>query len=364
MTDASAYDILIKRDALAQTQLAPHAVTPEPADGHVTAKIDAFALTANNVTYAAYGEAMAYWQFFPVSDDKKDFGRVPVWGFAQVIASAHPGIAVGERLYGYWPMGTHLDLEPTRVGPSGFVDATPHRAGLAAAYNRYSRVANAPGYRADAEDLQMLFQPLFATSFLLDDFFAENNSFGATRVFLSSASSKTAIGLAHLLHRRGGHTVVGLTSPGNVAFCESLGCYDTVVAYDAISEIEPTTRAIYADFAGAAGVTNPLHELLGDNLAYSCRIGAAHWDAGADTPPSAGPKREFFFAPEYMRQRAEIWGPGGFEKRLAAAWTPFIDTAKTWLKVEHSAGPDAVQSVWRDLVANRVDPRIGYVLAP
>jgi len=364
MTNASAYDILIKRDALAQTQIAPRAAGGEPAAGRIIAKIDAFALTANNVTYAAYGEAMAYWNFFPTTDEQQGFGRVPVWGFANVIASNHPDIAVGERLYGYWPMGTHLELEPAHVNPAGFVDAAPHRAELAAVYNRYSRVANAPGYRADAEDLQMLFQPLFATSFLLDDFFAENNSFGAQRAFLSSASSKTAIGLAHLLHQRGGSQVIGLTSPGNAAFCEGLGCYDSVVTYDAIGDLEQTPRAIYADFAGDAAITNPLHERLGDNLAYSCRIGAAHWDAGDDTAPSAGPKREFFFAPEYIRQRSEVWGPGGFEKRLAVAWTPFIDTAKTWLKVEHSAGPEAVQAVWRDLVANRVDPRTGYVLAP
>ena len=49
-------------------------------------------------------------------------------------------------------------------------------------------------------DYQALLRPLFMLSFLVDDFLAENEFYGARRVMLSSASSKTAFGLAHLLH--------------------------------------------------------------------------------------------------------------------------------------------------------------------
>ena len=52
------------------------------------------------------------------------FGRVPVWGFARVEASNHPGVAVGQRFYGYWPMSTHLTVTP-KVGKAGFADAAP-----------------------------------------------------------------------------------------------------------------------------------------------------------------------------------------------------------------------------------------------
>ena len=53
---------------------------------------------------------------------------------------------------------------------------------------------------------------------------------------LSSASSKTAFGLAHLLHASGnGIKVIGLTSARNVAFVKSLGCYDEVVTYDHVT---------------------------------------------------------------------------------------------------------------------------------
>jgi hypothetical protein len=113
--------------------------------GEVLLKVDKFAFTANNVTYAAFGEAMHYWDFFPAPEG---WGRVPVWGFADVVASKHDGIAVGERVFGYLPMSTCLVVRPEHVKASGFVDASPHRAALAIVYNQYNRVAADPGYVA------------------------------------------------------------------------------------------------------------------------------------------------------------------------------------------------------------------------
>ena len=55
-------------------------------------KTERFALTANNITYAAFGEAMKYWQFFPADEG---FGCIPVWGFATVVESRCTGITPG-----------------------------------------------------------------------------------------------------------------------------------------------------------------------------------------------------------------------------------------------------------------------------
>src|SRR3712207_7802692 len=46
---------------------------------------DRFGLTANNVTYAVMGDAIGYWSLFPASED--GWGRVPVWGYGDVVAS-------------------------------------------------------------------------------------------------------------------------------------------------------------------------------------------------------------------------------------------------------------------------------------
>ena len=101
-------------------------------------------------------------------------------------------------------------------------------------YNRYVLCATDPWHRPDDEPVLALYRPLFTTSFMLDDFIAENQAFGADRVVLSSASSKTAHALAFLLAARGGLKVVGLTSRRNADFVGGLGCYRSVVSYDDI----------------------------------------------------------------------------------------------------------------------------------
>ena len=82
------------------------------ADGEVLLGIDRFALTANNITYAVFGDAMSYWNFFPAAEG---WGNVPVWGFADVVESRFDGLEVGERIYGYLPMSTHVALLPGRL---------------------------------------------------------------------------------------------------------------------------------------------------------------------------------------------------------------------------------------------------------
>ena len=66
-------------------------------------KVDRFAFTANNITYAMLGDQLKYWQLFPAPEG---FGNIPVWGFGRVIASKHPQVAEGELLFGYFPMAT------------------------------------------------------------------------------------------------------------------------------------------------------------------------------------------------------------------------------------------------------------------
>ena len=57
-------------------------------------------------------------------------------------------------------------------------------------------------YSADFEAEHILFFPLFFTSFLIDDFLADEDFFGADTIVISSASSKTAIIAAYLLAKR------------------------------------------------------------------------------------------------------------------------------------------------------------------
>ena len=212
--------LLVRQDQLGSTRIETREDEPL-ADGRIRVHVDSFALTSNNITYAAFGEAMNYWQFYPTG--QQGWGIVPVWGFATVVQSLHAGVAVGEKLYGYWPMSNQAVLQPDRLTASGFSDAAPHRAQLHALYNHYLRCSADPFHAAGTEDVQAILRPLFITSWLIDDFLADNDFFGARTVLLSSASSKTAYGTAFQLiqttwHRSSGPDVAGqpgvLRKPG------------------------------------------------------------------------------------------------------------------------------------------------------
>ena len=202
-------------------------------EGQARLALKRFALTANNVTYAALGEMFSYWDFFPSSN--KGFGRVPVWGFGDVVESRADGVEVGTRLYGYYPMSHELVVSPDKVTSRGFVDATPHRQPMAAAYNRYEIVNSSDG---DAEGRVALLKPLFITGFLLDDWISSEKAWGATHVISSSASSKTALAMAACFKRRGNFKLTGLTSPRSKEFVEASGYYDQVVTYDEVAALE------------------------------------------------------------------------------------------------------------------------------
>ncbi|MFZ4719745.1 MAG: DUF2855 family protein [Ilumatobacteraceae bacterium] len=335
-------------------------------DGEVRLRVDAFGFTANNVTYAAAGDMIGYWTFFPAPDrgDGVHWGRVPVWGFADVVESRCAGVEEGERLFGYLPMSTELVIRPTRVSGGSLSDGAAHRASLPPVYNAYERCGASPGYRADLEAEQMLYRPLFFTSFVIDDFLTDNGFFGASTVVLGSASSKTAFGTAHLLRARGDVTVIGLTSPGNVAFVEGLGCYDQVVTYDDIASL-PDGRAVFVDMSGNASVVRAVHEHYGDDLMHSAIVGLTHWDAQrgrAEALP--GPAPAMFFAPTQIEKRRAEWGPGAIDERLAAVWGPFIERVAGWITIEHHTGPEAVGEVYTEALENRTRPDTAHVLHP
>ena len=364
----TACDFLVKRDDLRDCRFVdvPPASAVALAPGQVLLQIDQFAFTSNNVTYGAFGDAMSYWHFFPAGAGQEGWGRIPVWGFGTVVGSQHAAIQTGQRFYGYYPMSSHIVLEPDRVSAAGFVDGAAHRRGLPAVYNQYLNTAADPGYRIDTEAQHMLLRPLFITSFLIDDFLADNDFFGARRVILSSASSKTAYGLAHCLARRGNGEVVGLTSTGNAGFVQGLGCYRTVLPYDQASALD-AAAAVFVDMAGNATLRRELHTHLGDALKYSCSVGGTHWDhlgSGRDLP---GPKPILFFAPSQIKKRSAEWGAAGLQTRIADAWNAFMlpvrDPHKPWMRVVAGRGPQAVEQVYRAMLAGSVRPDEGHVLS-
>jgi hypothetical protein len=211
----------------------------------------------------------------------------------------------------------------------------------------------------------MILRPLFTTSFLIDDFLAEEDFFGARRVLVTSASSKTSLGLAHQLRalRSDRVEIVGLTSPGNVGFCEALGSYDRVVPYEALETLDADVPTVSVDMAGNGTVLRRIHEHFGDNLHHSCLVGGTHWEARGGAGSMPGPEPQLFFAPDRIARRTKEWGGAGYAERLGAAWLDFVAASGGWLRVERASGPEAVERVYRQVLEGDVDPALGLLLS-
>ena len=350
-------DFLVSRNALADTQV-QEATPLKPQKGEVVMQINRFALTANNITYGVAGDMIGYWQFFPAPDQ---LGRIPVWGIGTVTASEHPDVEVGTRYYGYFPMSHELLVKPEKVSPRGFTDASDHRAALPVVYNQYSVVNEANGFAPGFDNHQMLYRPLFTTSFVLDDYFADNNFFGAQNIILGSASSKTAFGLAFMLQARDGIKVTGLTSPGNKAFVEGLGLYDQVLTYNEVEQL-PNVPSAYIDMAGNREVLARVHHHLRDQLLNSCGVGITHWESRDGAAPESlpGAKPEMFFAPSQIVKRNEEWGAAAYQQKIAQATQAFFAQVDDWVTIEEHPFSD-VGTVYQTVLAGAA-PNKGYVV--
>ncbi len=330
---------------------------PLPAlrEGQALLQVESFGLSSNNVTYAATGERLGYWQFFPAQEE--GWGRVPVWGFAHVGDSRVGGLEVGTRLFGYLPLATHVVVEPGRLSRRGFVDVTAHRKSLPSPYNAYRFVDTDELHVAGAEDVQAVFFPLFATSFMLDDFLADNDDFGAEQIVVSSASSKTSVGVALCIGRRsaGRPQVVGLTSTTNAPFVRGLRCYDEVATYDAIETL-PTRPTVYVDVAGDGQLLGRVHRRFGDQLRHSSAVGLAHWEAPAADSGLPGPRPAFFFAPNQIDKRMADWGPAGYQRRLAEAWRDMVAGVRERFDFPQINGMEGVPAVYLSLADGSASP--------
>jgi hypothetical protein len=290
------------------------------------------------MTYGVAGDMIGYWNFFPAEDG---LGRIPVWGVGTVEKSECDGVAVGSRYYGYYPMSSYLLVEPQRVNERGMSDGAEHRASLPPVYNSYSLMTAENGFAPEFDNHQMIYRPLFTTGFVLDDYFLDNDFFGAKQIILSSASSKTAFSMAYLLKDRDVH-VIGLTSPGNVGFVQSLGLYDEVVTYDAVTDIAASVPSAYVDMSGNREVLTNLHNHLNNNMLQSCGVGITHYESrdGADPADLPGAKPSMFFAPSQIQKRNAEWGPEQYQAKLDEAWQRFIQDVDQWVKIIESSDVD------------------------
>ncbi|MEZ5573202.1 MAG: DUF2855 family protein [Halioglobus sp.] len=335
---------------------------PELSAGEVLVAIYQFGLTANNVSYAVAGDAIGYWSFYPAEGN---WGRVPVWGCAEVIASRCESLPLGDRLWGFFPMASHTTLQPGKVRDEQFMDVSEHRKPLPALYNAYRRTRAEPAFMQQMEVERCLLFPLFATSYMLYDYLLANNFFGAEQILIGSVSSKTGYGLAKLLHndKNVSQRIVGLTSATNVAFVNDLNCCDDVVVYEHEADIDASLRAAYIDMSGDARLTVALHNHLGSNMVESTMVGATHWEEQGTTGELPGAKPTFFFAPGHIAKREAQWGSGVIMMKAMVASAEIAQEIKGELNVEWIRDLPSLAGSWNELLDNKVSPSRGLMVS-
>lgn len=357
----------VRKERFAECRLVESATTeavPEIGQGEIAVRVDRFAFTANNITYAAAGEQLGYWQFFPpTGNDADGWGVIPVWGFADVVASKAEGVGAGERLFGYFPPASYLTMTPVGLSPQRLIEGAAHRAQLPDAYNSYSRVTAKADDGGATEAERMLLWPLFVTAFCLWDQLQAQGWYGAQQVVILSASSKTSIGLAYALADDGeAPPAVALTSTGNRAMVESLDVYDQCLAYDALTAVDASLPTVIVDMSGNGDVLGRLHAHLGDNMRHCVKVGLTHWK---DTAPSDGVnagRSKFFFAPSHIQQRMQEWGPEVFAQRSEAFMQQAALRSRRWLILQQVEGLQGLAAGYPDICAGRVPADRGLIV--
>lgn len=363
MSATTGTDLVIDRADLSTAQLIDAVPADAPlATGQVMVEIRQFGLTTNNMSYASAGDRMGYWNFFPAPDPT--LGRLPVWGYAQVVRSEHSTIAVGEELFGFLPLGRRFIAEPTDVDDLCFSDCFEHRAALHPWYNRYYRTAADPVTKLGFRDVQPVMWALFMTGWELANEFVANANHGADTVLVASASSKTAYSFAKALKDHGASIrVVAMTSPDNRKFVEQLGCYDEVRTYDALDLSGIEGAAAFVDMAGNQNLASAVHSTLGDQLVQSIRVGGTHRGAGGPPAELPGPERRFFFIPDVAEAKSGELGHSAYHATFADAWSTFAPWAMQWMELSSSQGPTAMLDGYRAAQSSMIRPTEGLLFS-
>ncbi|WP_076861095.1 DUF2855 family protein [Bradyrhizobium mercantei] len=335
----------------------------------VLIEISKFSLTSNNVTYARLGEAtvktttIPYWRFFPTADG---WGSIPVWGVGQVVASRNSRIRSGEKLYGFFPMATHLTMTPTVQDRARVVDDTPHRRELAAIYQDYVLIDREDRYHHMGTNAYVVLRPVFSLSFCCALYLLSERYFGAARIVISSASSKAALGLCHLLakDRSSKIEIWGMTSAPNVEIVSERGRYDRVYSYDMIGDLPADRPTIFVDISGNQKLLAQVHHRLKSSLVYSCLAGFTHWNSVTNEQEMLpGPTPQLFSTPAHMVSLRSKLGVEGYWQRFTYEYGSFVEYVTPWLNIDRKFGKSAVERTYHEVLNGMVPPDVGNVLS-
>ncbi|WP_317931002.1 DUF2855 family protein [Halioxenophilus sp. WMMB6] len=326
--------------------------------GSMLVRIERFGFSCNNLSSAlAPGLNCSWPQLFVGRDGRR---CLPVWGYAEVVESNRDGLAPGMGFYGCFPMSRFLMID-TRQSANGrfsfgFDQALPNNGASLPTFTAVESFADI--------DMQILLRPLLSAAYLILQELIESQFWQAGQIIITSASSKTAMGLSYFLqeyfHRIGMESsplVVGLTAARHQAFVSQNGHFDQVFSYEQFRQMEPA-ESVLVDFSGNHQVQSMIHYYLKQRLIYAYNLGSCHWDQQAPTRAER-PEAESFSAVEFYRQHSA--NQDHLNHQFQESWKSACEAFGHWLQPRLVEGVEEVRWVYEQMLAGKATPEVGYL---
>jgi hypothetical protein len=163
---------------------------------------------------------------------------------------------------------------------------------------------------------------------------------------------------------------VGLTSAGNQAFTQGLGCYDQVLLYEDLHTLDPATPTLYVDFAGNAALRRNVHMHFGDALRLQQfhrrhALGRAGQPVAAcrarGRPSSLHRRRSRNAAPRHPKAGAGTAWRHASRRPGRPSWRSATQGGQAWVQIVSHQGADALQASYTALLNGKGDARHGLV---
>jgi hypothetical protein len=327
--------------------------------GQSRIQIERLAFSANNILYMTLGDKNGYWDLFPGDDA---FGCPPAWGVGRVVETKSEHLSEGERLFGFFPIGSHCVLTPTNLGACHILDVAPNRMAVAPAYNRYSRLTHVSGYDGVDGDWRILLRPLAVVGMLVAQVLADNRFFEATSLVITSASSKTGIGVGSIVKQSNPEKrIIGVTAKSRVKFVQSLNVFDEVTAYGDYSSLQAESSLLF-DLTGSVSLVSELQQKLSSGLLKTWAAGRSHKTNHLSEQGVSGLVSERFFAPLYMSEYLSKWGGAEFEKRFSSAIEILKNVLVPHLTIDRIQTTTQLSDVYDAFLGNTITSNHGYII--
>lgn len=375
---------------------------PPLAANSVRVRTSLVSLTANNLTYARFGDLYGWWQAFPVPsnlplpyNDATKYGIVPVWGYGEILESKLDALKLGTLMYGYWPASNvPVDLELEPMEPEGhWYDRTEHRRALWSIYHRYQ--AQEPSLRLDRLSQMELeeqawltiFRPVWECGFAIDrflfgevpvhplgknggDWTAKDADLRRAVVVSLSASGKTARAFNDACLNNDRHVlgflaitsrVDGTLLPTKTSIPTKTVSYDQATSSDTMAFItsKRPDKIVIVDFGGRGDSLTSLILAVRNHSAAKLVIIGCGGDARVKTSEEdLGRYLETLRLPERIQmntsavrdQAIEKVGAEKYWSIIDEGWNGFVGRGNMrGLKLELRDGVDAFEGGWRRL---------------